>query len=115
VHELVAGEGGRLVAAVVNERLQFGLEVEWSAREFPHFFEWLHLREGAYAVGLEPSTHGVGGDAAARADGSMIWLGAGESRSYHTVFRVLDGAAEVSAAVEAIQARQRQPTADVPE
>jgi hypothetical protein len=44
----------------------------------------------------------------------MTWLGAGESRSYHTVFRVLDGAAAVRAAVDAIQARQPQPAADVP-
>jgi hypothetical protein len=91
------------------------VQVEWSAAEFPHFFEWLHLREGAYAVGLEPSTHAVGGSPAARSDGSMIWLAAGESRSYHTVFRVLVGSVAVSAAVGAIQARQQQPAADVPE
>jgi hypothetical protein len=115
VHELVADDAHHVSAAVVNERLQFGVQVEWSSREFPHFFEWLHLREGAYAIGLEPSTHAVGGSEGARADGSMIWLGGGESRSYHTVFRVLDGAASVSAAVAAIQSRQRQPAADVPE
>ena len=44
----------------------------------------------------------------------MIWLGAGESRSYHTVFSILDGAEPIAAAVQAIQARQLQPTADVP-
>jgi len=71
---------------VINERLHMGMQLEWWATELPYFFEWLHLREGAYAVGLEPSTHDVGGEAAARADGSMIWLGAGESRSYRTVF-----------------------------
>jgi len=113
-HDLVAAEDGRLAAAVVNERLQFGMQLEWSAKEFPHFFEWLHLREGAYAVGLEPSTHAIEGEAAARADGSMIWLGAGESRSYHTVFSVLDGAGPIAEAVQAIEAQQVQPTEDVP-
>ncbi|MBV9545152.1 MAG: DUF4432 domain-containing protein, partial [Chloroflexi bacterium] len=67
------------------------------------------------AVGLEPSTHEVGGDAAAREDGSMIWLQAGESRSYHTTFTVLDGAESIASAVQAIQAVQRQPAADVPD
>jgi hypothetical protein len=114
VHELRAAEDGRLAAAVVNDRLQFGMQLEWSQTEFPHFFEWLHLREGAYAVGLEPSTHAVGGSPAARADGTMIWLEAGESRSYHTTFRVLDGGSAIATAVDAIQARQRQPVADVP-
>jgi len=114
-HDVVAGKDGRVAVMVMNERLQFGVQVEWSATELPHFFEWLHLREGAYAVGLEPSTHDVGGETAARADGSMIWLGAGESRSYHTVFSVLDGLDPIGEAVRSIQARQLQPTADVPD
>jgi Domain of unknown function (DUF4432) len=114
-HDLVAAEDGRLAAVVVNERLQLGMQLEWSAKEFPHFFEWLHLREGAYAVGLEPSTHDVGGAVAARAKGSMIWLGAGESRSYHTVFSVLDAADSIAEAVQSVRARQEQPTSDVPD
>lgn len=114
-HDVVAGENGRVIAAVVNERLGIGMQLDWSSNEFPYFFEWLHLREGAYAVGLEPSTHDVNGDAGARADGSMIWLAAGESRSYHTVFSVLDGGDAIAEAVRAIEARQLQPTADVPD
>ena len=44
---------GRLAAAGGNDRL--GVTSSWStAREFPYFFEWLNLREGDYAVGLEP-------------------------------------------------------------
>jgi hypothetical protein len=114
MHEVVPGEDGQLAVVVVNDRLQMGVQLEWSAAEFPYFFEWLHLREGAYAVGLEPSTHAVWGEGAARADGSMIWLAAGESRSYHTVFSVLDGAEPIAEAIQQIQARQLQPTSDVP-
>ena len=76
-HDVVAAEDGSSRWRWSTSGSQMGLQVEWSAKEFPYFFEWLHLREGAYAVGLEPSTHDVGGDAAARADGSMIWLGRG--------------------------------------
>ena len=113
-HELVPDDNGRVSAAVVNERLGMGVQVEWPHGEFPYFFEWLHLRDGAYAVGLEPSTHDVSGEVAARADGSMIWLGAGESRSYHTTFVVLEGADDVERVIRSIQARQQQPAADVP-
>ncbi|MCG5218248.1 aldose 1-epimerase family protein [Streptosporangium sp. KLBMP 9127] len=84
-------------AALVNDRLEFAVSVEWSAAEFPHFFQWLNLRAGDYAVGLEPSTHAVAGDAAAREDGSMIWLEPGESRTYHTTFRTHHGAAAIAA------------------
>jgi hypothetical protein len=113
-HELTAGEDGSTAVLLANEKLGLAFQLEWSSREFPYFFEWLHLREGAYAVGLEPSTHNVGGEQAARTDGSMIWLKPGESRVYHTTFSILDGASEIANAVEAIQARQQQPTADVP-
>jgi hypothetical protein len=34
-HDLVAGDDGRVCAAVVNERLGLAVQVEWSAREFP--------------------------------------------------------------------------------
>jgi len=114
-HDVVSGDDGRLTAAVINERLGMGFQLDWSSTELPYFFEWLHLREGAYAVGLEPSTHDVGGETAARADGSMIWLSEGESRSYHTTFSILDGTESITQAVRAIGARQQQPTADVPE
>jgi hypothetical protein len=113
-HDVVADASDQVSVAVLNERLAFGVRLDWSIREFPYFFEWLHVREGAYAVGLEPSTHDVGGETAARADGSLIWLQPGEARSYHTTFTVLDGAAALADTAQTIASRQRQPSADVP-
>ncbi len=113
-HDLVADKSGNLAVALVNERLEMGLLLEWSGREFPHFLEWLHLSEGAYAVGLEPTTHHIEGESAARKDGTMIWLEHDESRSYKTRLRVLDCATDISEAVERIRATQTQPAADVP-
>lgn len=96
-HRLHALPGGRTGAAVVNDRLGLAVSLEWSPSAFPCFFQWLNLRAGDYAVGLEPSTHHVAGDAAARADDSMIWLPPGESRSYHSAFRVHRGAESIAA------------------
>ncbi|GAA5066815.1 hypothetical protein HNP84_001014 [Thermocatellispora tengchongensis] len=96
-HALVADAAGRTGAALVNDRLGLAVSVEWHAAEFPHFFQWLNLRAGDYALGIEPSTHAVAGDAAAREDGRMIWLGPGESRGYHTSFRVHQGGEAVAA------------------
>lgn len=87
-HALIPDAAGLHRAALVNDRIGMKVTVEWHAAEFPWFFEWLNLRSGNYAVGLEPSTHHVGGDSAAREDGSMIWLEPQESRTYHTTFRV---------------------------
>ncbi|MEU8567796.1 aldose 1-epimerase family protein [Streptomyces pathocidini] len=86
-HELTPGADGRVRARVANDRLGRFFELDVDPAEFPAFFEWLNAREGAYAIGLEPSTHHVAGDTAAREDGSMIWLEHGEARNYHSVFR----------------------------
>lgn len=113
-HLVAADTAGRVPVAVINERLNFGLLFEWSASEFPCFFEWLYLREGAYSIGLEPSTHHMEGEQAARDDDSMIWLNHGEWRSYRSQFTVLDGEEALSKAVSRIRGLARQPAEDVP-
>ncbi|WP_170284668.1 DUF4432 family protein [Kribbella amoyensis] len=90
-HQVVADESGRSRVALIRADGSLGVEVAWDAATMPAFFEWQNLRSGQYAIGLEPSTHAVAGDAAARADGSMTWLEHGESRTYRTTIRVLDG------------------------
>lgn len=87
-HQLSADENGRVMARLINERLGVYFELRYLQSQFPCFLQWLHLREGAYAVGLEPSTHHLAGATAAHADGSMIWLGPGESRTYQASFQV---------------------------
>ncbi|HET9968122.1 MAG TPA: DUF4432 family protein [Streptosporangiaceae bacterium] len=62
-HELTTDPGGLVRARLVNDRLGLAFELEYDQSQFPSFFQWLHLREGAYAVGFEPSTHAVGGEA----------------------------------------------------
>jgi hypothetical protein len=108
-HELVAGPDGRHRVALLRGDGGLGVEVSWEAAGMPHFFEWQNLRSGQYAVGLEPSTHHVGGDGAARENGSMIWLEHGDSREYRTTIRVLEGAAETEAVRSAIRAISGQP------
>jgi hypothetical protein len=86
-HALTPDPDGRQRVRVANVARGRAFELDYDPGSFPAFFEWLNLREGSYAVGLEPSTHHVAGDAAAREDGSMIWLAHGDERSYETVFR----------------------------
>lgn len=108
-HNLVADHNGRHRVALLRADASLGVELTWDAEAMPCFFEWQNLRSGQYAVGLEPSTHHVAGDAAARADRSMIWLEHGESRVYRTTIRVLVGAEETAEARHAIRAVAGQP------
>lgn len=86
-HRLVADARGRHRVALVNDAVGKSFELDVDASAFPCFFQWLNLREGGWAVGLEPSTHHVAGDAAARDEGSMTWLAHGDERRYESVFR----------------------------
>ncbi|MBC7478737.1 MAG: DUF4432 domain-containing protein, partial [Pseudorhodobacter sp.] len=68
-----------------------------------------------YAFGIEPSTHHVLGDNAARDRGEMIWLTPRESRNYDSRFRVLDGAGDIAACQARIAAIAVQPGEDYPQ
>lgn len=113
-HELGANANGEVPVALVNDRLGLGVEVVTRKDQFPCQFEWQNLQAGQYALGIEPATNHVMGNLAARERGEMIWLAHDESRSYDTVFRVLDGADAIAASAEKITAIARQPEADYP-
>jgi hypothetical protein len=114
-HEMVADASGEVPVALVNDRLGLGIEVATRQDQLPCAYQWQNFQAGSYALGIEPSTHHVLGDNAARERGEMIWLGAQDAREYQASFRVLDSAqaiAEVEARITAIAA---QPDQDFPE
>lgn len=114
-HEMAAGPEGEVPVALVNDRLSLGLMMTTQKHQFPCAYEWQYFDAGNYTMALEPSTHHVLGDTAARERGEMIWLGAGEGRDYVSRFSVLDGAGAIAAAEARIAAIARQPDDDFPE
>ncbi|MER9348723.1 aldose 1-epimerase family protein [Mesorhizobium sp. M0227] len=113
-HEMAAGANGEVPVAVVNDGIGLGLEVITRKDQLPCAYQWQNFQAGQYALGIEPSTHHVLGNLAARERGEMIWLEHGEGRSYDAVFRVLDGAGAIAAAEAKIASIARQPQQDYP-
>ena len=113
-HEMAADAGGLVPVAVVNDRIGVGFEVETRKDQLPCAYQWQHFQSGNYAMGIEPSTHHVLGNLAARERGEMIWLEHGDERRYDLTFRVLDGADAISKAERRIQTIARQPEDDFP-
>lgn len=69
--------------AMVHNPVQgFACAVDYDSGALPLLCEWKCMREGDYALGLEPTTSGVMGQPAARKDGSLILLQPGESRVF---------------------------------
>ncbi|WP_062013692.1 aldose 1-epimerase family protein [Aureimonas sp. AU4] len=108
-HELGVDDEGEVPVALVNDRLGLGFEVVTRKNQLPCFYEWQNFQSGMYAVGIEPSTHHVLGDLAARERGEMIWLEHGEERRYDAAFRVLDGPEAIGSAEARIDAIAKAP------
>jgi len=113
-HEMGADVAGDVPVALVNDRIDLGLEVTTRKAQFPCQYEWQNLQAGQYALGIEPSTHHVLGNQAARDRGEMIWLEHGEEKRYDSVFRILDGAAAIASSEARIRAIVAQPDEDYP-
>ncbi|RVB54771.1 aldose 1-epimerase family protein, partial [Mesorhizobium sp. M7A.F.Ca.CA.001.06.1.1] len=113
-HEMAADANGEVPVAVVNDQLGLGFEVVTRKDQLPCAYQWQNFQAGQYALGIEPSTHHVLGNLAARERGEMIWLEHSESRSYDAVFRVLDGAGAIAEAEAKIASIARQPQQDYP-
>lgn len=113
-HEMAADSDGKVPVALVNDRLGLGLMVTTRKHQFPCTYEWQNLQAGQYALGIEPSTHHVLGNDAARERGEMIWLQHGESRQYDTEFTVLTNSKDIQSAANRITAIAAQPQEDFP-
>ena len=113
-HEAGADAEGAVPVSLVNDRLGLGLEVVTRKRELPCLYQWQDFQAGQYAMGIEPSTHHVLGNLAARDRGEMIYLEHGETRSYAVDLNVLDGPAALAAAERRIGAIAVQPQTDFP-
>ena len=113
--DLAANATDEVSAALINDDKGLGLELVTRKSQLPCFYHWQNFQAGEYAVGLEPSTHHVLGNNAARDRHEMIWLNARESRSYDTRFRVLDGHDDIAETEKRVRAAGDQPSDGYPE
>ena len=114
-HEAGCNSVGEVPVALINDRLALGIEVTTRKDQLPCLYEWQHFQAGAYAFGIEPSSHHVLGDLAARERGEMIWLQGQECRTYDTRFHILDGVAEIAEAEARITKIAQSPQETYPQ
>jgi Domain of unknown function (DUF4432) len=104
VVRLRAGADGKVRVALVNRRLRdgIGFYLRYDQRQLPAYLAWRMMREGLYAVGLEPATNPFGNPTDLIEQGYPITLAAGESRKYELEFGLLAGPDEIDAFAEAL-------------
>lgn len=95
IHEPVQNEEGKVVLAVVNEALQLGLKIEYTAEFLPYFMEWKSTAAGDYVIGLEPSNSSVYGRGFHEGNGTLHMLEPFAKEKNIIKFTVLDGTEEI--------------------
>ena len=123
-HAVAAEADGTVRAALVNRRLDLGggdggpglaFLIEYDREALPVLLEWQSVREGAYAVGIEPSTAHPGGAALNEEHGLLRHLDHGESCGYRLRFSVVAGASAIAALEARIDAAHPQLAGEFPE
>lgn len=79
-------DDGRTRVRVLSPATGGFFELDYRQDQFPAFIQWVNRRAGAYAIALEPMTHGVDPDARPGTEDAFV-LGHGHERTYTTVFR----------------------------
>jgi hypothetical protein len=94
-----ADPDGRVAVAVANRGLRDGLGVylRYDARALPVYIAWRMMREGLYAIGLEPATTPFGTTQELLDAGYPLMLEPGETRSYDLEFGILAGPEAIAA------------------
>jgi Domain of unknown function (DUF4432) len=99
-----ASSDGKVSVALVNRQLHGGLGfyLRYDQRQLPTYLAWRMMREGLYAIGLEPATNPFGNPTELIAQGNPIMLSPGETRTYELEFGLLAGADEIDAFAESL-------------
>lgn len=84
-----ADADGICTAGLYNANLGFALALRFRKAELPWLTNWQHWGPGEYVTGIEPGTHPPIGQAAARKNGTLLFLEPGESRSYTIELEIL--------------------------
>jgi hypothetical protein len=101
IHDLRTDGAGNTGAIAVNEALGLGFRIGWNVKNLPYFMEWKSTASGDYVIGLEPANSSVYGRPWHEARGSVHKLPPFAGETNVLTFTVLDGEAEINAALSA--------------
>ncbi|MBR1820635.1 MAG: aldose 1-epimerase family protein [Clostridia bacterium] len=101
IHDLKTDASGDTCAIAVNAALGLGLRIGWNVKNLPRFMEWKSTASGDYVIGLEPANSSVYGRPWHEARNDVHRLAPFASETNVLTFTVLDGQAEIDAALAA--------------
>jgi len=86
-----ADANNQVVCGYANDQLELAFKISFSKTQFPWLINWQHWGKNEYVTALEPATNPPIGQAAAKENGTLIYLEPGEKRVYELKLEVLTG------------------------
>jgi hypothetical protein len=105
VIDIVSDAAGRCTAGIYNKKINVAVAIRFDKKELPWLTNWQHWGKGEYVTGLEPGTHPPIGQAKARANGQLIFIEPGETKTYNLELEIL---AEQSSIEKLLQQTKHQ-------
>ncbi len=94
--DIAADDSGFCNCGIHNPAIGLAVFLKFQKEQLPWLTNWQHWGKGEYVTGLEPGTNPPIGQAKARADNELIFLGPGEARSYELQIDVLASEDEIN-------------------
>jgi len=88
-HRLKADKNGDTQVALINEKLDLGVVIQFNKNQLFNFTQWKQMGEGEYVMGLEPCNCFVGGRTDPRNNEKLEYLEPGESRNFDLTIELL--------------------------
>lgn len=102
-HDVASDPKGRVMAALINEKLSIGLKIQYDKNQLKNLVQWKMLGQGAYVLGIEPANCHVEGRARERERGTLEFLQPGGKRNFYLELGVLESASELKEIKEKIE------------
>jgi len=83
-----ADENGACICGLYNAKLGLTVAVKFQKNQLPHLTNWQHWGKNEYVMGLEPGTNPPIGQAAARANNTLIFLEPNQTKCFDLEFTV---------------------------
>lgn len=90
-----ADESGECSCGLYNAKLGIALTLTFQKKQLPWLTNWQHWGKGEYVTGLEPGTNPPIGQKAAREKQALLFLQAGEKKTYDIELTVLSDAESI--------------------
>ena len=94
--DVTPNDTGWCQAGLHNEKLGLAVALRFPKAQLPWLTNWQHWGPGEYVTGIEPGTHPPIGQAAAREQGTLLFLEPGERRTYDVELEVLHNPTQIS-------------------